>query len=166
MAQGGSAEERLAHLAVEAVGSALDVACPKLAGDDGEHLEHWLLGLAMHLYWKLSGRSIDDPGMSIFYGRLCELAVEAHRARFGEFGEGPFGGDGAEEFQDDITEFYDQACDVVAEAGARGLMALHNILAKHDVLAGWQPSDQTIGTLASMAVFERALKDIPAPASR
>ena len=115
----------------------------------------------MHLYWKLSGRGVDDPGMNTFYVRLCELAVGSHLARFGEFGEGQVGGDGAEEFQDDITEFYDQACDVVADAGSRGLMALHNILAEHDVLAGWQAPDHVIGTLASMAVFERAMKDIP-----
>lgn len=157
----GADERRLAQLAVEAVNSALDATSSKLGEDEHQHLEHWLLGLAMHLYWKLSGRGVDDPGMNIFYGRLCELAVEAHTARFGAFGEGPFGGDGAEEFQDEITEFYDQACEVVAEAGSRGLMALHNILAEHDVLAGWKPSDQVVGTLASTVIFEHAMKDIP-----
>ncbi len=153
-------EQRLAGLAVGSVGAALDTAIPKLGDEEAEHLEHWLLGLAMHLYWKLSERSVDDPGMNVFYGRLCELAVEAHQTRFGDFEDGQDGEDGVELFQDEITEFYDQACDVVAEAGVRGLMALHNILIEHDVWPGWEASDQVVGSLASMAVFERAMKDI------
>jgi hypothetical protein len=154
-------EERLARRAATAVNSALESTLPRLQAD-GEHLEVWLLGLAMHLYWKLSGRTYEDEGFNRFCGWLVDVAVESHLARFGEFAtdDADEDRDTQEQFMENILEQYDTAVDVVEESSKRGLMALHNIMRRADVWpSDWSGAQMAVGTLASVIIFQRAMAD-------
>lgn len=90
--------------------------------------------------------------------RGCPAAEEAHLKRFGSFDW--YEGD-QQALGDETIMHFDWTEDVVDALG-KGPPAVHKAIVDADVLpADWSGEDRTLATLGTMAVLERAMKDIP-----